>query len=102
MAQNIRFNYLYRDSGNDKMFGFKDFSNPNKLSLDEVQKQIIKKLISGEFFYPAESGIEKFAFHWNCDDFSWYELDGIEFVSETKPETPVEDFIAGISAKPKL
>ena len=85
-----------------KTFGFQDFSNPNKLSLDEVQKQIIKKLISGEFFYPEESGIEKFAFHRYCDDYSWYEIDGIEFVSETKPETPVEDFIAGISKRPKL
>jgi len=102
MAQNIRFHYLYRDSGNYKMFGFQDFSNPNKLALDEVQTRITEKLIGGEFFYPAESGIEKFAFHRYCADFSWYEFDGIEFVSETKPESPVEDFIAGISKRPKL
>ena len=102
MAQNIRFHYLYRDSGNYKTFGFQDFSNPNNLSLKEVQARITRKLISGEFFYPAESGIEKFEFHRYCADFSWYEFDGIEFVAETKPETPVEDFIAGISARPKL
>lgn len=70
--------------------------------MDEVQTRIVAKLISGEFFYPAESGIEKFEFHRYCDDYSWYEFDGVEFVAETKPETSVEDFIAGISTKPNL
>ena len=67
MAGNIRFHYLYRDSGNYKTFGFQDFSNPNKLALDVVQTRITEKLISGEFFYPEESGIEKFEFHKYCD-----------------------------------
>ena len=102
MANNIRFHYLYRDSGNYKTFGFQDFSNPAGLSLAEVQTRIIQKLISGEFFYPEESGIEKFAFHRYCDDYSWYEFDGIEFVAGTKPETLVEDFIAGISTKAEV
>lgn len=102
MAQNIRFHFLYRDSGNNKTFGFQDFSNPNKLSLEEVRLQITQKLISGEFFYPEESGIEKFEFHKNCDDFSWYEFDFMEFVSGSKPKKSIEEFIAGISTKPKL
>ncbi|SHJ60759.1 hypothetical protein SAMN05444280_1244 [Tangfeifania diversioriginum] len=102
MAGNIRFHYLYRDSGNYKTFGFQDFANPNNLSLEEVKNRIVEKLISGEFFYPEASGIEKFEFHLYCDDYSWYEFDGIEFVAETKPETSVEDFIAGISKRPKL
>lgn len=69
MANNIRFHYLHRDSGNYKTFGFKDFSNPNNLLLEEVKAKITEKLISSEFFYPVESGIEKFEFHKYCDDY---------------------------------
>jgi len=102
MANNIRFHYLHRDSGNYKTFGFQDFSNPNNLSLEQIQAKISEKLISGEFFYPEESGIEKFEFHRNCDDYSWYEFDFIEFVSRSKSKVSIEDFIAGLSKRPKL
>jgi len=101
MATNIRFHYLYRDSGNYKTFGFQDFSNSNNLSLEQVQAKIIEKLISKEFFYPEESGIEKFEFHKYCDDYSWYEFESIENVSGTKPEKSIEEFIAGIGTKPR-
>jgi hypothetical protein len=102
MANKIRFHYLFRDSGNYKTFGFQDFSNPNDLSLEQIQAKISEKLISGEFFYPEESGIEKFEFHRNCDDYSWYEFDFIEFVSRSKSKVSIEDFIAGLSKRPKL
>jgi hypothetical protein len=85
-----------------KTFGFQDFSNPNKLSLEQVQAKITEKLISGEFFYPEESGIEKFAFHRNCDDYSWYEFEFVENVPDAIPEKSIEDFIAGISKRPKF
>jgi len=41
MAGNIRFRYLYRDSGNYKTFGFQDFANPDNLSLAQVQAKLI-------------------------------------------------------------
>jgi hypothetical protein len=93
---------LYRDSGNYKTFGFQDFSNPKNLPLEKVKTKIIEKLISGEFFYPEESGIEKFEFHKYCDDYSWYEFDFLEFVFGEIPEKTIEEFIAGISVKPKF
>ena len=102
MANNIRFHYLYRDSGNYKTFGYQDFSNPNNLSLELVQTKITEKLISAEFFYPEESGIEKFEFHKYCDDYSWYEFDFLENISGTKPVKTIEEFINGISTMPKL
>ncbi len=102
MPNNIRFHYLYRDSGNYKTFGFKDFANPGNLSLEEVRIKVIEKLISGEFFYPEESGIAKFRFHRNCDDYSWYEFEFVENVPCTKPQKSIEDFIADISTKPKF
>jgi len=100
MAQNIRFHYLYRDSGNYKTFGFQDFSNPNDLSLELVQAKITEKLISSEFFYPEESGIEKFEIHKYCGDYSWYEFEFIEFALGSKPIKSIEEFIDGISTKP--
>ncbi len=102
MRKSIRFHYLHRDSGNYKTFGFQDFSNPNKLSLEEIQARITEKLISEEFFYPEESGIEKFEFHRYCDDYSWYEFNGLEIVSGKIPEKSIEEFINGISTKLQL
>lgn len=102
MTTNIRFHYLYRDSGNYKTYGFKDFANSNNLSLEQNQTKIIERLISGEYFYPEESGIEKFEFHRNCDDFSWYEFEFVENVTGAIPEKSIEDFIAGISTKLNL
>lgn len=102
MPKNIRFHYLYRDFGNYKTFGFKDFSNPHNLSLEEIRSRITEKLINGEFFYPKESGIEKFEFHRHCDDYSWYEFDDLEVVSGQIPKKSIEKFIANIITKPDL
>ena len=102
MANNIRFHFLYRDSGNYKTFGFQNYSNPNNLSLEQVQTKITKKLISGEFFYPEESGIEKFEFHKYCYDYSWYEFEMLETVKGKIAKKSIDEFIAGISTKPKF
>lgn len=80
MATNIRFNYLYRDSGNYKKFGHRDYSNPENLPLVEIEKQIRKHLIDEEFFYPDQAGIPKFRFHRYIDDYSWYEFCELERV----------------------
>lgn len=102
MAQNIRFYYLHRDPGNYKKFGFKDFANPDNLSLKQIQNKITEKLIGGEFFYPEESGIEKFKFHRYCDDYSWYEFESLEVVKGKTPEKTIDEFIAGLSTKPDV
>ena len=102
MANNIRFHYLYRDSGNYKTFGFQDFSNPNDLSLEQVQAKITEKLIGSEFFYPEESGIKKFEFHKNCDDYSWYEFDSLEVVKGEVTQKTIDEFIAGIRTNPNV
>jgi hypothetical protein len=80
MATNIRFNYLYRDSGNYKKFGHKDYSNPDNLTLEEAERQLRECLISTEFFYPKQAGITKFRFHRFLDDYSWYEFENLELV----------------------
>jgi len=80
MTTNIRFNYLYRDSGNYKKFGKKDYSNPDNLTIDEAERQLRECLISTEFFYPEQAGITKFRFHRYLDDYSWYEFENLELV----------------------
>ena len=93
MAQNIRFNYLYRDSGNYKKFGFKDFSNPLSKTLIEIEQAIKNNLINEEFFYPEKAGIQKFRFHRFGDDFSWYEFEKVELVDSKKCKESIEEFI---------
>lgn len=80
MSEIIRFNYLYRDSGNWKKFGSKKFSNPEQLSIKEIEHNIRQNLIDGEFFYPNQFGIKKFKFHRHLDDYSWYEFDSVDFI----------------------
>lgn len=93
MRQNIRFHYLYRDSGNYKKFGFKDFSNPTNLSVEEIQSELFKKLIDGMYFYPEKVGIQKFRFHRYCDDNSWYELENLELLNSGKPKETIRNFL---------
>lgn len=80
MSEVIRFNYLYRDSGNWKKFGSKLFSNPEQLTIEEVEQQIRQNMIDREYFYPEQVGIKKFKFHRYLDDYSWYEFESVEMV----------------------
>lgn len=81
MSEVIRFNYLHRDSGNWKKFGCKLFSNPEKLTLAEIEQQIRQNLIDREFFYPDKVDIKKFKFHRYLDDYSWYEFESVEITN---------------------
>ena len=94
MAQNVRFHYLYRDSGNYKKFGFKDFSNPFLLTINEIEQKIRSNLISSEFFYPDKAGIQKFKFHRFCDDSSWYEFEMVEFVDSKNQVQSINEFLS--------
>jgi hypothetical protein len=93
MATNIRFNYLYRDSGNYKKFGHKDYSNPESLALEEAEKQLREQLISTEFFYPEQANIPRFRFHRYLDDYSWYEFENLEMVEGGKCRTRFSEMI---------
>lgn len=80
MSEVIRFNYLYRDSGNYKKFGCKRFSNPDQLSLEVIEYNIRLYLISHEFFTPDCLGNKKIKGHRFQDDYPWYEFDSIEMM----------------------
>lgn len=93
MAKGIRFHYLYRDSGNYKKFGHKDFSNPTQIPLTEIETAIRKRLISLEFFYPDQLGIRRFLFHRYSDDQSWYEFESIEEIEIHRPMASIEKIL---------
>lgn len=85
MSEVIRFNYMHRDSGNWKKLGFKIFSNPEQLRVNEIEQFIRQNLIDQEYFYPDQVGIKKFKFHRYMDDYSWYEFESIEKIDDTDP-----------------
>ena len=97
MIEVIRFNYLYRDSGNYKKFGIKRFSNPEQLPIEEITQRLIQNLIDGSYFYPEQVGIKKFKFHRHTDDTSWYEFESIEILDspdhQKKELESINDFI---------
>jgi hypothetical protein len=83
MNEVIRFNYLYRDSGNWKKFGSKRFANPGQLIIEDIEQRIRGNLIDQEYFYPHRVGIKKFKFHRYLDDYSWYEFESVEVLENT-------------------
>jgi hypothetical protein len=93
MVINIRFNYLYRDSGNWNKFGHKDYSNPDNLTLEEAERQLREQLISTELFYPEQAGIIKFRFHRYLDDYSWYEFENLELVEGRRSSESFSELI---------
>ncbi len=85
--KNIKFNYMYRDSGNYKNYGFIIFKNPEKLSLIFIEQEIRKRLIDAEFFEPSKVKIPQLVnndFPYDSDlDHSWNEFVSIEETDET-------------------
>ena len=82
---NIKFNYLYRDGGNYKQFGFEIFKNHNKFSIKEIEEQIREKLIDGEFFDHEKWGVKpllKYSYNPELDH-SWHEFEGVAETKET-------------------
>lgn len=97
MSEVIQFNYLHRDSGNWKKFGSKIFSNPEQLTIEEIEQGIRQSLIDRQYFYPEQVGIKKFKFHRYLDDYSWYEFESVEAIEKTglpkKKIKSISDFL---------
>ncbi|MBL7871256.1 MAG: hypothetical protein JNM78_06580 [Cyclobacteriaceae bacterium] len=77
---NIKFNYLYRDGGNYKVWGSEVFSNPDMIQLNYAEEKIRKSLIDGEFFDPTYWKVKRLKYEdWVSElDHSWNEFDSIE------------------------
>ncbi|GAB5525256.1 MAG: hypothetical protein Roseis2KO_31280 [Roseivirga sp.] len=74
---NLKFEYLYRDGGNYKQFGYIVLSNPTRLSVSTATKKLSQFLIDGEFFDPSKVGVpalEVYSFDSEIDH-EWYEFE---------------------------
>ncbi len=101
---NIKFSYLYRDSGNYKQYGDAIFSNYSNLDIVEVSRLIKKNLIDGEFFEPLKWSIP-LIYEDKYDpniDHEWYEFVSIEPTDEeTTDVREIKEFLSQISEKQK-
>lgn len=88
----IRFNYLYRDGGNYKKWGFVDFNNPEELKLDEIHRRLEKSFDMGCLFNADQVGVpEVFLFNdeeysVNADDHCFHEYDFVEVVDASRED----------------
>lgn len=101
---NIKFNYLYRDSGNFKVWGCEIFSNPDSIEQNNIEVKIKQALIDGEFFDPEKWGVSRLKFDdWVPKlDHTWNEYDSIEITSEEPTiHFSVKEFLDVISRAPK-
>jgi hypothetical protein len=99
-SNNIKFIYLYRDAGNYKLYGEVIFSNHKDSTVSEIESQIRKHLIDGEYFNPTEWGIVQLRFEEHDEelDHDWHEFEGIEVTSdEITDNRTIKSFIEGIS-----
>jgi len=93
---NLKFEYLYRDAGNYKQFGFIVLANPTQISPDKATFLIKPYLLDGEFFYPDKILVPRLQ-NYEFDpemDHDWYEFEKFSMTYE-KPTGPLnaQDFI---------
>jgi hypothetical protein len=92
----IKINYLYRDAGNFKSYGFVTFSNPTNRSAAELEPLLRSALLDGEYF--SSDGLlvpdlrpttlnEEF-------DHGWHELEALE----ESPEDSTDKYNRSIEA----
>jgi hypothetical protein len=101
---NIKFNYLYRDGGNYKVWGSEILSNPDSILLVEVEQRIRKSLIDGEFFDPKYWKVKRLKHSdWVPElDHTWNEFDSIEMtLEEPNVDYSITSFLDEISLAPK-
>lgn len=82
MQKAVKFNYLYRDASNYKSWGELIFSNPNNLSIDEIDNKLRNNFDQEIFFIAHEIGIPELFIYiekaLNEDDHCYHEYDSIE------------------------
>ena len=73
---NVILEYLYRDAGNNKIWGEALFSNKSNLSRHDLLKIIREKLIDGEFFIAEKAGLTPLYFEkYDAElDHGWHEF----------------------------
>lgn len=97
---NIKFNYLYRDVGNYKLFNDIIFTNKDLKSLQEIEFAIRNNLIEGEFFIPEKWNIPRLNFEEYSSelDHDYHEFESIEVTNEPPTENcDISRFLTAIT-----
>lgn len=92
---NIRFNYLYRDSDNYKIFGSEVFSNKRGLRISDIDELIRSALINKEFFYPSQWNLPLLYSDdgWGMEEKDWCEYWKVEETSDKVTMGGVWEFL---------
>ena len=97
---NIKFNYLYRDAGNYKVFSEVVFTNKDAKSIQEIEWAIQIDLIEGEFFIPEKWNLPRLRFEdYSSElDHDYHEFESVEVSNENLTESgDISDFIIGLA-----
>lgn len=95
LKHNLKFNYLYRDSGNYKQFGSIVFSNPNRLSERKVDSALRSLFIDSKYFVHTNFNIPSLFFeNTNSEDHDWHEYESIIVTDENPTDNrTIEELI---------
>jgi cytochrome c-type biogenesis protein CcmH/NrfF len=97
---NIKFNYLYRDGSNFKSWGEVIFSNPEKMTVNEIETKLLNAFLLDKQFIASQISIpEKFLFeneNFTNYDHCFHEFDCVEVCQENSAddsEFSISDFL---------
>ena len=98
--ENIKLNYLYRDGANYKSWGDVVFSNPDRLTLSEIESKLIIAFLPDKLFVAHQISIpEKFLFasgKLTKFDHCYHEFDSVEICTENPTDNlnrSITDFL---------
>ena len=81
---NIKFSYIYRDSGNYKNFGSVVFNWDEQINIENLADLIRSKLIDGIWFYASQWHVPDLHFStWDDEiDHTFHEFEMLEYTEE--------------------
>ena len=104
----IKFNYLYRDGGNYKSWGEVVFSNPENLTVNEIEEKLHHTFLPDNQFIASQISIpEKFLFEngqFTKHDHCFHEFDCVEICQENSTDVlgrSITDFLIAVELASK-
>lgn len=84
MFMNVKFDYLYRDTGNYKLYGTSILTNRHDIPIDELERQTCNSFIDKVYFDPVKCNIPKLEFPEIDEelDHDWHEFLAISSTEE--------------------
>lgn len=99
----IKFNYLYRDAGNYKLFDSIIFANNDSMNLEYIELIISKNLIEGDYFVPEKWNVPRLSFgNYSPElDHDYHEFESIELTDEIPSGTyDISEFLVTFNTAP--